>query len=212
MSTSKQVTDSQSRNVSGWIKDARVSLDPRNSLSFMHTLITSKQVTGTLELCKEFVSTLNENPWNIRLTSHYSQAEIDFLDLKLQTPTKTYFNCRSRNLIYALVCPCPKVYVGQTTQELRRRIQQHFSNISTAQRDKSKGKTLTSVAAHYLVEHNSQWVGTKILGLEAVNTNMRGGNVTLELLKRESKWIFDLNCVIPLGINEDLLFTGFYKQ
>ncbi|XP_060766861.1 zinc finger CCCH domain-containing protein 11A isoform X3 [Neoarius graeffei] len=36
----------ESRNVSGWMKDARVCLDPRNSLSFYaHTLITSKQIT-----------------------------------------------------------------------------------------------------------------------------------------------------------------------
>ncbi|XP_077137278.1 uncharacterized protein LOC143799794 [Ranitomeya variabilis] len=239
---------------------------------------------GTLDECQEFVKTLNENPWNIRLTSHYSQVDIEFLDLKLSVretkinttlyrkptatnsllhfnsfhpqhlktgiprgqffrvkrncsqqddfdrcsrelttrfrergyphkiSTKAYFNCKSRNLVYALICPCRKVYVGQTTQELRKRIQQHFSNISMAKADKAKGKTLTSVATHYLDEHNSQLVDTKILGLEGVQTNIRGGNVTLELLRRESRWIFDLNCLTPFGLNEDLLFTGFYKQ
>ncbi|XP_073403066.1 olfactory receptor 11L1-like [Dendrobates tinctorius] len=57
--------------------------------------------------------------------------------------TASYFNCKTRFVIYALVCPCPKVYVGQTTQELRRRMQQHFSNITTAKKDKEKGNTLT---------------------------------------------------------------------
>ncbi|XP_077112541.1 uncharacterized protein LOC143767905 [Ranitomeya variabilis] len=124
---------------------------------------------------------------------------------------RAYFNCKTKNLVYALICPCLKVYVGQTTQELRKRIQQHFSNITTAKRDKIKGKTLTSVASHYLLEHNSLWNGTRILGLDKVPINIRGGNITSELLRRESKWIFDLNCVAPLGLNEDLLFTGFYK-
>ncbi|XP_069616227.1 uncharacterized protein [Ranitomeya imitator] len=166
---------------------------------------------GTLEECQEFVKMLNDNPWNIRLTSQYSQTDIEFLDLRLSVsgtkiitslyrkPTatnsllhftsfhpyhlkrgilkgqfyrvkrncsrtedfveqsrkltrrfhergyprkvviKAFFNCKSRNLVYALVCPCPKIYVGQTTQELRRRIQQHFSNITTASKDKAKG-------------------------------------------------------------------------
>ncbi|XP_069605856.1 uncharacterized protein [Ranitomeya imitator] len=228
---------------------------------------------GTLDECQEFVKTLNDNPWNIRLTSHYSQVDTEFLDLKLSVretkinttlyrkptatnsllhftsfhpqhlkrgiprgqffrvkrncsqqddfercsrelttrfrergypqkiSTKAYFNCKSRNLVYALICPCRKVYVGQTTQELRKRIQQHFSNISMAKTDKAKGKTLTSVATHYLDEHNSQLVDTKILGLEGVQTNIRGGNVTLELLRRETRWIFDLNC-----------FNSFWSQ
>ncbi|XP_077113033.1 uncharacterized protein LOC143768226 [Ranitomeya variabilis] len=243
-----------------------------------------EQHRGTLEECQDFVNTLNDNPWNIRLTSQYSQGDIEFLDLKLSVmetrivttlyrkptatnsllhftsfhpqhlkrgipkgqfyrvkrncsrvgdfeehsrelttrfrergyphkiTTKAYFNCKSRNLVYALICPCRKVYVGQTTQELRKRTQQHFSNVRTARADKAKGKTLTSVAAHYLAEHDSQLVDTRILGLEGVRTNIRGGNVTLELLRRESKWIFQLNCLTPLGLNEDLLFTGFYKQ
>ncbi|XP_073408052.1 uncharacterized protein [Dendrobates tinctorius] len=129
-----------------------------------------------------------------------------------QIKTASYFNCKSRFVIYALVCPCPKVYVGQTSQELRRRMQQHFSNITTAKKDKEKGNTLTSVASHYLVTHNSQWHGTGILGLESVQPDIRGGDITLELLRQESKWIFNLNSLAPAGLNEDLLFTGFCKQ
>ncbi|KAM4038357.1 LOW QUALITY PROTEIN: uncharacterized protein ACNLHF_016667 [Anomaloglossus baeobatrachus] len=45
-------------------------------------------------------------------------------------PLRDYINCQSKNVVYALVCPCPLIYVGQTTQELRKRIQQHLSNIS----------------------------------------------------------------------------------
>ncbi|XP_073407501.1 uncharacterized protein [Dendrobates tinctorius] len=57
---------------------------------------------------------------------------------------KAYFNCRSRNMVYALVCGCKKFYVGQTTQELRRRTQQHLSNIMTARADRGPGSPCTS--------------------------------------------------------------------
>ncbi|XP_069612068.1 uncharacterized protein [Ranitomeya imitator] len=134
------------------------------------------------------------------------------LSPSLQMAVKTYFNCKSRNLVYALICPCPKTYVGQTTQELKRRIQQHLSTITTAKKDLEKGKTLSSVASHFLSTHNSQSRGIKIVGLESVQPDIRGGDITLELLRRESKWIFNLNSQTPFGLNEDLLFTGFYKQ
>ncbi|XP_069606136.1 uncharacterized protein [Ranitomeya imitator] len=240
--------------------------------------------SGTLEDCHKFVETLNENPWNIHLTSQFSQTMVQFLDLKLflngsritttfyrkptatnsllhfssfhpqhlkngilkgqfyrlkkncstqeeflkqakdltlqfgnrgytkKITTRSYFNCKSRNLIYALICPCPKVYVGQTTQELKRRIQQNFSTIVTVKKDKEKGKTLSSVKAHFLAVHNSQSSGTKILGLESVQSDIRVGDISLELLRRESKWIYNLKSLTPSGLNEDLLFTGFYKQ
>ncbi|KAM4035090.1 uncharacterized protein ACNLHF_021773 [Anomaloglossus baeobatrachus] len=123
-----------------------------------------------------------------------------------------YFNCRTKNLIYGLICSCPKIYVGQTGQELRRRIQQHISTINTAKTDLEKGRTLSSVAAHLLQHHNGRTSGIRILGLESPKTNIRGGNPTLDLLRRKSAWIHNLNSLAPGGLNEELLFTGFYKQ
>lgn len=40
---------------------------------------------------------------------------------------RNFINCRTRNVVYALICPCNKIYVGQTTQEIRKRVQRHFS-------------------------------------------------------------------------------------
>ncbi|XP_071983474.1 uncharacterized protein [Engystomops pustulosus] len=62
---------------------------------------------------------------------------------------KHYINCRTRNVVYAITCSCPKVYIGQTSQELRKRIQKHLSTISTARRDIGKDRSLTSVASHF---------------------------------------------------------------
>lgn len=56
------------------------------------------------------------------------------------------------------------VYVGQTTQELRKRIQRHLSDISLAKRDEaSRTKTLTSAASHFLRHHEGKSTGIKTL-------------------------------------------------
>ncbi|XP_069598891.1 uncharacterized protein [Ranitomeya imitator] len=132
--------------------------------------------------------------------------------LEKKVRSREYFNCRSRNLVYAILCGCPKIYVGQTSQELKRRMQQHLSNIAMASRDQKRNKTLSSVAAHFLEKHQGLPVGFKVMGLESVSTNIRGGNITNALLRCESKWIYKLQSCTPRGLNEDLLFTGFYKQ
>lgn len=62
-----------------------------------------------------------------------------------------YINCKSRAVIYAIRYPCRKIYIGQTTQELRKRIQKHLSTITMAERDARLGKTLTPIADHFLL-------------------------------------------------------------
>ncbi|XP_071995609.1 uncharacterized protein [Engystomops pustulosus] len=123
-----------------------------------------------------------------------------------------YINCKTRNVVYALRCPCNKLYIGQTTQELRKRVQQHLSTISNADTHFGQDKPLSTVAAHYRMCHKGKTHGTKVMGLELIRKNPRGGNTTLALLRSEARWIFKLDCQAPKGLNEDLLFTGFYKQ
>ncbi|XP_077105052.1 uncharacterized protein LOC143759233 isoform X1 [Ranitomeya variabilis] len=141
-----------------------------------------------------------------------AREQICISTLPFPIKSESFFNCRSRNLVYAILCDCPKLYVGQTSQELRKRCQQHLSNISLAKRDREKGKTLTSVAAHFLEAHGSNIRGLKIMGLEGINETIRGGNLTNQLLRCESKWIYKLRSLSPVGLNEELLFTGYYKQ
>ncbi|CAJ0956764.1 unnamed protein product [Ranitomeya imitator] len=123
-----------------------------------------------------------------------------------------FFNCKSRSLVYALICDCPKVYVGQTTQQLRRRVQQHLSNIATAQKDRERGKNVSAVATHFLDVHHGRTRGLKVMGLEMVPLNIRGGDRVKKLLRCESRWIHDLRSLAPHGLNEELLFSGYYKQ
>ncbi|XP_072000686.1 uncharacterized protein [Engystomops pustulosus] len=125
---------------------------------------------------------------------------------------RDYVNCRTKNVIYVLQCSCPMIYVGQTGQELRRRIQQHLSSITTASNDLARGKKLSSVATHFLQVHHGSNHSLRVYGLEKIRWNPRGGNQTKELLKAESRWIYHLDALSPLGLNEDLLYTGFYKD
>lgn len=125
------------------------------------------------------------------------------------TVLKSFINCRTRNVIYGLICPCAKLYIGQTSQLLKQRVQKHFSTISLAQRDKDQGKKLTTIAEHYLEHHAGRYVGTKIVGLERVLGNGRGGDIGIALLRKESRWIFETNSLYPDGLNAELLFSGY---
>ncbi|CAJ0966974.1 unnamed protein product [Ranitomeya imitator] len=49
-----------------------------------------------------------------------------------------YINCKTSFVIYAIICPCHKVYIGQTSQELRKRAQKHLSTIHLAHADLKK--------------------------------------------------------------------------
>lgn len=114
--------------------------------------------------------------------------------------------------MYGIVCPCPKIYVGQTGQELRKRVQEHLSSISLEQRDHNLGKTLTLVAQHFFQTHDSNTGGLKVFGLKKVWPSPRGGEDTQRLLQIESEWIYSLGSLTPQGLNEELRYTGVYKH
>ncbi|XP_077148241.1 uncharacterized protein LOC143808949 [Ranitomeya variabilis] len=122
---------------------------------------------------------------------------------------RDYMNCKTMNLIYVIVCSCPMVYVEQTSQELRKRIQQHISNINCARQDLSKGKNISTVAMHFLQVHSSSTHDLRVQGLQMVPNNLRKTDRQGELLRLEARWIFQLGSVAPGGLNEDLLYTGF---
>lgn len=124
-------------------------------------------------------------------------------------PLYNYINCKTKQVVYALTCGCPKIYIGQTTQQLRQRVQKHLSTISLADRDFRQGKKLTTVAEHFLKEHGGKSTSLRVFGLERVHSHIRGGDVSQILLRKESKWIFDMDSLLPSGLNGELLFTGF---
>lgn len=44
---------------------------------------------------------------------------------------RQFINCKTTKVTYAAQCTCPKLYVGKTIRQLRRRISQHISTINT---------------------------------------------------------------------------------
>lgn len=62
---------------------------------------------------------------------------------------KGYINFKTKNVIYGLICPCRKLYIGQSSQQLRKSIQKHLSTITLADRDYKLGKKLTPVEDHF---------------------------------------------------------------
>lgn len=112
-------------------------------------------------------------------------------------------------MIYCIKCSCSFLYIGQTTQQLKQRIQKHLSTIGLAAWDRHQQKKLTTVAEHFLDVHKGKTIGLTIVGLERICGNGRGGDITPQLLRKEARWIYEINTLVPWGLNADWTFTGF---
>lgn len=95
------------------------------------------------------------------------------------------------------------------TQQLKQRVQKHLSTIGLAARDRLQQKKLTTVAEHFLDVYKGKINGLKIFGLERVYGNGRVGDITPQLLHKESRWIYEMNTLAPHGLNAEFVFTGF---
>lgn len=114
---------------------------------------------------------------------------------------REFINCKSTGIIYAAQCTCPLLYVGKTTQQLRRRISQHVSTINTG-RD-------TPLARHVRFFHDGDSKVLKFWGIVKIKQGPRKGDLNKKLLQEESKWIFRLNSLSPMGLNEGFTFSAF---
>lgn len=99
----------------------------------------------------------------------------------------TLSNCRSKNLIYLLVCPCGLGYVGETGRELRVRLLEHRSAIRT-------NKVNAPLTDHFSrFNHKSdefQW-----FILEKICGSRRGCDLEKKRKLREQWYICRLNTV-----------------
>lgn len=96
-------------------------------------------------------------------------------------PIKRFITCSTEFVIYAIVCPCKKIYVGRTSRKLRTRFGEHRRNM------KNKNKSITNkiqedntqktkkgreyehtLSRHYRIHHGSTIGETKLFGLEAI--------------------------------------------
>uniref|UniRef100_A0A1B8XYI2 Helix-turn-helix domain-containing protein n=2 Tax=Xenopus tropicalis TaxID=8364 RepID=A0A1B8XYI2_XENTR len=117
---------------------------------------------------------------------------------------RQFINCRTSGVIYAAVYNCPKMYIGKTFRELRRRILEHVGTI-VHRKD-------TPIARHMRDVHNADPRELYFFGIEKVKLNERKGNIDNILLKKECQGIFRLKTRSPEGLNEGFTFTPFISK
>ena len=145
-------------------------------------------------------------------TSHFSQAcdrrrcshckNIIKTDVFTSTCTQNSFNlrfstdCTSQNVIYLIECKrCNKQYVGQTNQQVSKRMNSHRFDINNYD---SEGYA-TNVALHF--NSNSHSIADfSFLPIDVVNDEMTR-------LCKETYWIHKLETMSPKGMNSKLLYN-----
>ncbi|CAJ0968550.1 unnamed protein product [Ranitomeya imitator] len=115
-------------------------------------------------------------------------------------PIRGFFTCNSKQVIYAIKCPCGKIYVGETMQTIKDRISHHKSDIRC-------GKNYLPIPYHFQ-EAGHSVTQLRFLVLEQVNLSRRGGDINKQLLRREAYWIHFLQSLEPKGLNRDYNLTG----
>ena len=105
-------------------------------------------------------------------------------------------DCNSKNVIYVIECNrCNKLYVGETRNSLKSRLQRHISDIRTYKN--------TTVADHFNYECQSDYnvADMKIYPIEFIHDQGTAHKNEAKLLKRETHWIEELQTLEPNGLN-----------
>ncbi|OCT95838.1 hypothetical protein XELAEV_18013528mg [Xenopus laevis] len=106
-----------------------------------------------------------------------------------------YHTCLSQFVVYVIVCPCGKLYVGETVQKVKSRISQHKSTI--------KSGNLALPLSRHVKEQGHTSDQLQFMVLEMIPPWKRGGDQELKLKQREQWWINKLNTLHSHGCNKD---------
>lgn len=112
---------------------------------------------------------------------------------QIKVPLKHYLTCASDWIIYVLFCPCKLVYVGETTCDLRTRLNNHRYTIRKKRMD-------LPVSKHFSECGHNEW-DLHCMAVDHVPPLKRGGDRHTLLLKKELEWIFNLKTLRPQGLN-----------
>ncbi|OCT97610.1 hypothetical protein XELAEV_18009840mg [Xenopus laevis] len=120
-------------------------------------------------------------------------------------PLRHYATCNTQWVVYMLKCPCGKVYVGQSSREVKAIIKEHRGDIKNF---KLNTYTDTSVSRHCNeCRHNMSQLKWQVL--EVVQTPQRGGNKKNILLQKEALWIKKLCAMVPQGLNDQWIVVSY---
>lgn len=117
---------------------------------------------------------------------------------------KQFINCRTSGVIYVGICSCPKLYVGKTFRELRKRVLEHIGTITR--------NVDTPLARHIRDFHRSNTQAIKFFGIEKVQLGTRKGDIDKVLLRKECQWIYRLRTKSPAGLNEGFSYLPFISN
>ncbi|CAJ0923661.1 unnamed protein product [Ranitomeya imitator] len=116
--------------------------------------------------------------------------------------------CTTRAVIYHATCPCGLIYVGMTTREFRRRVREHVLDIEGARMAEDPLR-LQPIPRHFKALHGCDPSGLRIKGIDRVFIGQRGGNWKRMLAQREARWIYKLDTIMPLGLNDHNSYAPF---
>lgn len=115
---------------------------------------------------------------------------------------RSFANCNSSFVVYRLDCACGCYYVGRTKRKLKERFAEHKYAIRTKNID-------YPMAKHFRDSGHVNINDLKVMVLEVVEKNIRGGDRLKLLLQRETYWIYTLNSMVFPGLNEELDFSPY---
>ena len=122
------------------------------------------------------------------------------------THTEKDLSCRSRNIIYLVTCRrCGLQYVGETSQELRQRMNQHRTAI--------RGNKRTILSRHF--NDNDHSVSDfHVQPIEQIIRRPGESDVEVKRrrLEREEFWMRELCTLYPYGLNDKLHSVGNLSQ
>lgn len=118
---------------------------------------------------------------------------------------KDFISCRTEGVVYILQCSCSLQYIGRTKRPMWKRIQEHIQNIRN-------GFPKHSVSRHFALCHNKNPAGLKFWAIENYKPHWRGSNRVRELSKCESRWIFEMCTLSPMGLNIDFAVNCFISD
>lgn len=115
---------------------------------------------------------------------------------------KHFSTCNTTHVVYRLDCLCGAFYVGLTKRRLKDRFAEHKNAIRI-------NNPNYPMAVHINSSTTCNINQVKVMVLEVIPNNIRGGDRVRTLAQKETFWIDTLHATHPPGLNEDIDFSVF---